>query len=249
MKQFTIFLFLLACGFAEAQNTVYESSKDALNFGAAKVSRNGGIMYGFDNEPVELEGSSYADSTWKQGSFIFYPTEKGLNKKSDTVHGFTLRYDVHKAEVDILHKNKCFAATTDMLKGFFYKENIKVASHYFVNMNDYKGEVEDLKGFAEVLSNGRMKLFKYYSTALKNPDFNPALNVGSKNYKLVHKTQYYFGTGKILQKLDSGKAAYIAEQAFSNRSGVMQEYAKKQGLNTKKEEDLIKMFDYYNQLQ
>jgi hypothetical protein len=121
MKQFTIFLFLLMCGFAEAQNTVYESSKDALNFGAAKVSRNGSILYGFDNEPVELEGSSYADSTWKQGSFIFYPTEKGVNKKSDTVHGFTLRYDVHKAEVDILHKNKCFAATTDMLKGVLIK--------------------------------------------------------------------------------------------------------------------------------
>jgi hypothetical protein len=246
MKQFTIFLLILAYSFTEAQNVIYESSKDALNFSAAKVSRNGGIMYGFDNQPVELDGSSYADSTWKEGSFIFYPTS---NEKSDTVHGFTLRYDVYKAEVDILHKNNQFAATTDMLKGFFYKETVKVAHHYFINMNDYKGEAEDLKGFAEVLSNGRMKLFKYYFTTLKKPDFNPALNVGSKNYKLVHKTQYYFGSGKVLQKLDSGKAAYICEQVFSNKSGVMQEYAKKQGLNTKKEEDLIKTFDYYNQLK
>ena len=119
MKQFfSIFLLLVYSCCANAQNVVYDSSKDALNFGAAKVSRNGGIMYGFDNEPVELEGSSYADSTWRKGSFIFYPATKGANAKPDTVTGFTLRYDVHKGEVDILHKNKSFVATTDMLKGF-----------------------------------------------------------------------------------------------------------------------------------
>lgn len=247
MKQIFILALLLIYNFSEAQNAVYDSSKDVFNFGSQKISRNGGILYGFDQNSGELEGSSYADSTWKQGSFLFYPTSKNLNRETDTVAGFIIRYDVYKGEVDILHKKKSFVATTDMLKGFFYKENINVANHYFVNMNDYKGAVEDLKGFAEVLSNGRMKLFKYYYTILKTPDYNPALGVGSKNHKLVQKIDYYYGTGKILQKIESTRVVAICDDVFGDKSGIMLTYSKKQNLNTKKEEDLIRLFNHFNE--
>ncbi len=248
MKKIT-FMVLVTLSFSSMaqQSAVYNSSKDDINFGVHKMGRNN-TMYGFDNEPVEVEGSSYADSTWKKGSFIFYPSKKEANAKADTVAGFMVRYDVYKKEVDVLHKNKVFAATTDMLKGFIYQENILAKNHCFVNLNDYKGEVNELQGFAEQLSQGKINLFKYYYTELKKPDYNPSLSVGSKNFKLQQRNSYYYGGGKNLRTLNSTRLSYLCEDLFGAKGEIVKKYAKEQDLNPKKEDDLVKIFNYFNSL-
>jgi hypothetical protein len=244
-----VFAVLIALSFSSVaqQPTIYSSSQDEINFGAHKMVRSG-TMYGFDNEPVGIEGSSYADSTWKQGSFIFYPTKKEANAKADTVAGFMLRYDVYKKEVDILHKNKVFAATADMLQGFIYQENLLAKTHYFVNLDDYRGDVSELKGFIEQLSKGKINLFKYYHAELKKPDYNPTLSVGTKNYQIQQKSNYYYSVGKNLRTLNSTRLSNLCEDLFGSKSEAVKKYAKEQNLNSKKEEDLAKIFNYFNSL-
>jgi hypothetical protein len=240
------FIFSVTSLLVFSQKGIPNSSKDVLNFAGAKVSRNSGIMYGYEPD-TEIEGSSYADSTWKKGSFIFFPEKK--DAPNDTVNGFTLRYDVFKGEVDILHKKNVFAATSDMLDGFFYQDKIIAKNHYFLNARNYNStKDEQIKGFVEVLSNGKLKLVKRYYITTKKPDYNPSLNVGNRNYVIQHRTQLYVIKGKNLLPLDNPKASSLVNGVMSAHASKITEYAKSEKINTKNENDLTRLFDYFNTL-
>lgn len=71
-------------------------------------------------------------------------------------------------------------------------------------------------------------------------NFNPALNIGSKDHKYVKHVEYFYLKSGNLEKLPKKKLEVI----FDENKEVMSVFIKSK--NLKKENDLIKIFNYYN---
>ena len=80
---------------------------------------------------------------------------------------------------------------------------------------------------------------------LQKSDYNPALNLGSRNDVLVVKNTYYYRKKSgTLRPLKQTKADVL--DALSNRKKAIAQFAKENKLGVRKQEDLVAIFNFYN---
>ncbi|MGK7396721.1 MAG: hypothetical protein ACNS62_19240 [Candidatus Cyclobacteriaceae bacterium M3_2C_046] len=233
MKQFYLLLLFL---YPLAHLSLGQNHNQAVNV-TDLVSSN----YYFVNLPVKSPGkvkSLYLNEKWESGNF----------KLKDTVlKDYPVRYDWINKVLEIRHGRSVKLCYNNLLNYLEYTSG-PYKSRLFVNTRNFSEVPPRLRNeMAEVICSGKMSLLKSFEVDFLMPTYNPALDIGEKEEKPVLKTEYYVAKGNKMEEMVFGRKKFY--QLFGHNADEVKQFVKKHKLHLKKEEDLARIFDYYNQLE
>jgi hypothetical protein len=81
---------------------------------------------------------------------------------------------------------------------------------------------------------------------VKKPDYNPNLNMGSRDTKILKSFEYYYSKNNQVFRLSSLSRKVIP--VFGARSAEMKKFIDDNSLSADDEVELTKIFEYYNTL-
>jgi len=188
-------------------------------------------LYTPDNIPKGSEGSPYLDD-WKLADIQL--------KNHKTISGVMVRYNVHSDQMLYQENNVAYAiGAPDSIS------EILLSNKVFI-YREYKKVKKTKKGFFELIFNGKVSLLNKYEIELIRANYNVALNSGNKNDRLILEQQLYLQQDKQIVPLDKKDVLF---EILQDKNKAVNNYMNKEKLSIKKQQDVIKILTYYNQLQ
>jgi len=195
----------------------------------------GQILTGMSTPTVsEIVGDPYWDSHWGKSSLLLY-------KNNELIEGYITRYDIYKDEFDFKLQDDIRVLNGSKVKNIVWIDSVTNKPRFLVNARGYTEDNVPMIGFLEILVDEEVALFKRIRIEVLKPDFNPALNVGSKDTRIIKKESYYYNLSQSLTLIKSRKSL---NPLVSRYGAVVDQYSKAESLKLNKEEDLIKLFQF-----
>lgn len=223
---------------AETDNTL-DNSDEIANFMRQGnitngLSAGGAFYVGRKSQGTDIDGDVYLDSEIHR---IILLTKSGEIIKTKG------RYRVYDDQMEIHGKDGNLDVHKDMVQAVAVDDAVFVPR----KLTDKKGKTDTY--WFQILSEGAMNLYKKYNMEIRRADYNPALGSGNKNDYLFldHKMYYEKGDADKLKPevLKVGRASVL--EALKRKKNAVNTYAKNNRIKWSKEEDLVKLFDFYNQ--
>jgi hypothetical protein len=192
------------------------------------------ISYGLPIEPGTLLGDAYLNRFWNKASFLTYKDEK-------LVEGYFVKINLQDNQLEIKLKNGFRGVYTDQIKSLVWIDSLTQASHYFVNGAEYKTSEKPVAGLLEVLVDGQYALMKHTYAFVRKATYNVALDMGSKDAKIIQKTEFYWAQGSTLRP--------IKKKEMNKHFPALEDFINKKDLSLNKESDLISIFTELNKPQ
>ncbi|NOS55611.1 MAG: hypothetical protein HOP37_05065 [Cyclobacteriaceae bacterium] len=211
-------------------------ANQAMSQAAATGVGPGGILYEFsssDKTTKEL-GDTYYDIYWSKSSLIL------LDNK--VIEGYLGRYDIKGNEFEFKFQNGIRVIGGDRIKKFVWVDSLSRQTKQLVNTKDYLFNGVPFYGVAELLVDGETVLFKKITIDEIPPTFNSALNVGSQDYTLAKKVQYFFTIDNNLYELKKRSALKVLQTIKPD----VENFCRKESITWRKENDLVRLFNYLN---
>lgn len=197
------------------------------------------LLYGIPFPPGKVIGDTYLNVDWKPSTILLYDGK--------TIEGYPTRYDIQTDELELNAKNGIKVLAGNKVKSFVWINEITKEPGYFINAKEFKNSDHiPLQGFFQVLADGAIPLFKKNIVVVKKADYNAVLNVGSHDDTIIKKIELDYALGGQVYKIPSSKKKLLP--LFRDKSGEIENFINNNSLSISKEEDLIKIFDYYNTL-
>lgn len=117
-------------------------------------------------------------------------------------------------------------------------------SKFFITNYTFNHPEKHPFGVYEVLNEGDLNLLKYHSYVRLKPDYNPALDVGSRESRLEKVFSYFIMSENVPVELPKSKkkiAALLETYCLDAKSII-----KENSWNLKEESDLIQIINYCN---
>ncbi len=190
------------------------------------------------SEVSEVVGDPYWDKDWAISSLQLY-------KNDQMAEGYLTRYNIYSKEVEFKIRDDVKILPGEKVKNLVWIDSITNRSRFLVNAAAYRVNGVPLLGFLEVLVEGESSLFKRIYLEVLKPDFNPALNVGSKDTRILKKEEFFYNTGAELSKIKSRRDV---ARIFDKFSVHMDSFVKEKNIKFNNENDLIKVFIYFSSL-
>lgn len=203
---------------------------------ATRLSQNE-VLYGVAAPPGNVVGDTYLSTHWRKSAIQLYKDERVLQ-------GYSVRYDIYTDALDVKTDKGIKVLEGKRIRSFSWLDSSRLDPVFFVNARDYKLDNVPLSGFFEVLVDGGTPLFKRTDLRVKKANYNVSFDVGSRDDKILKDAAYFAGQGKNVVELNSAKKKVLT--VFGSKAGEMEKYIDENNLSTRKEEDLVKIFHYYN---
>jgi hypothetical protein len=230
--------------YTNAQSDLINSTR--ANNLAFRLNNMGGMLKSGDvitglpsSYSSEIVGDVYWDKHWGKSSIL-------MENRTDPVEGYLTRYDIQKNEFEFLLESNVRVLSGSKIVDMIWIDSLSGTTRYLVNAGKFKENGVPLTGFMELLSEGDHSLFKVIRIEILKPDFNPALNVGSKDTRIIKKESYYYATGNDLVQIKSKKSV---ESILQSKGGAMESYLKREAIKFTREADLVKFFNFVNSLK
>lgn len=194
------------------------------------------IMPASTSTEHEIEGDAYWDVHWGKGAIQFYEKDRWAT-------GYTIRHNIQRNDFEFRMDKDIRVIEGNKIRHMVFVDSISGKTRFLVNGRDYKEEGISLSGFLEVLVEGDNALMKGIRLEILKPDFSPALNVGSKNTRILKKESYFYVDGKEIFRIKSRKSV---ESLLVNREEELNNFIKNEGIRFNREADLIKFFSKLN---
>ena len=191
---------------------------------------------GLAHLPAEVRGDVYLTPYWNNASIILYADQMVLD-------GLAVKFDIYRNEFDIRFANGVRVLPGSKVKTVVWADSLTRQLRYFINASDFKENGVPLKGFFEVLSDGAIPLLSLSFVEILEPDFNPALNVGSRDIRIIQKNNVSYLLGNEVFRIKSKKQL---EELFQSHQKEMKDFMKKNQTNVNSVASLRMVFDYYN---
>ncbi len=239
---------LLCClsGFVSLAQPIIQTSNDWINLSntPAQIKQADGLA-GFDRHRRQLLGSPYEDSTFQAGNIRFYKRLPGTT--IDSLLGVPVRYDLQAHQLEILaDPANIRIASGPQVRQFALNNKALKSISYYVNVQEFRGEADQLQGFFDVVTAGKAMLLRYPSVSVTKGNYNLAMNVGSKDDELVMKQAWYAARDKKVVAFTPGKRALLA--LFPDKEADITAFLKLKKPDLKTRAGLASVFDYYNSL-
>jgi len=235
MRKIITYTALLTLGFnalaglAKAQ-TMSDVSTQFISEGVPKTASK-------ETHYEDLEGSPYVSDVWMPGEAKLSDgkTYTGLLLKFDEIAGMLIfKYTLKDSAMAFKYPPVEFK--------FSYITSNRQHDVHFVNGFDAV-DGADASTFYQVFNDGKIRLLK--KTVKKIVTYTQ-FNSAAISRRVVESSSYYIVKDKLPVKIKTDKKSVLA--FLNDVSGKIQLYIAENSLDTKKEEDLIKIIDYYNAL-
>jgi hypothetical protein len=198
------------------------------------------MLYGIPFPPGKVVGDTYLDENWRVSTVVLYENDK-------VIEGYPARYDIAANELEFNAKNGVKVLNGDKVKSFVWIDSQTNLPSYYISAKEFKNKDNvPLLGFFEVLVDGTMPLLKKTKVVVKKADYNAALNVGSRDDKILKNEELFYVKDKQVFKLPSSGKKMLA--LFGDKSSDIKKYIDENNLSLSKEGDLIAVFESYNAL-
>ncbi len=251
MKNALLFFALAVAGnlLAQADASMTNSLRDDINSGNLEPSAYR-IIYGVPQESGKVQGDVYLDIEWQKADVWFYPevVARYDPKASDKVSSLPIRIDLGNQYVEFKLPEGVKAIEGASIKRIEIQNGGSVRT--LENLKQYGVKNTDMEGFAEIISDGKIKVVKHIKLWLKQPTYNVALNVGERDAKLVKSKEYYVVNQRnnsiTLEKFKPSKG--WLKKTTKSKAKKVEAYMRDQQLDPKKDADLSNILAYYNGL-
>ena len=190
------------------------------------------------NEKSAIIGDVYLDPRWSVSSLLLYENDH-------LVDNYLVRFDIKNNEFEFRLQNGVKVLDGAKVKNIVWIDSLTKVTRVMNNGREYPATDVPMLGFFEVLQDGEIQLLKKAYIELVHPNFSPALNVGSKDTKILKKFEYYYSINKKLFKIKK-KSSLVAIQEH-NSSVEIESLLRKEKINLNDETDLMKLFTILNE--
>ena len=197
---------------------------------------SGQIIIDVNGEPLkliqlaEVDGSPFISKSWISGDAIL------ANGKM--FKGIDLKYDEVKDALIFRGKEDKAFYFTDLIKEFNLNE--KIFKSGFIPYKDFSSQ-----SFFEIITSGKITLLKKNNKKIvEAKDYNSATTAK----KVIDNFNFYIAKDNKIIASQKDNLKMIANALDSKKSHDLVEFANNNKLNSKKEEDLKKIIDYYNKM-
>jgi len=240
-------LFVCLCLITQATFAqLSEGSKINANTGDGMNSSKAGVFWNSLTAAPNVIGQFYVDSLWHEGNVKFTSVIPQFGGGStDTLGGIWIRYNVLSDQLEVLadkSKNDVRVIHGSNLKNF----TVKLSENDILKFDNASKFVSDKKvnGFFETLVNGKLTLLKHYRAKSIKPNYNPAFGTGEKNMIVSVESDYYvFSNGKA-EKINPGRKTFVS--LMKDKESEIENYIKSSNPNFKSEDDVVRLFEFYN---
>lgn len=227
----TLFTFTSIAAFSQSTSQTVSILDRTVNPGQ--------VIDEFPLPPPNVEGSIYLNENWLIGEFTITNSDK-LYKN------FPLRYDLQNQVLEIQNNDQTKICTLPVLKTFSYRNHANEIEN-FINTELIDDANKILpKAIAQVLFEDKLILIAVPYIEVKDPTYVAAIDMGNRNKQILDKVDYYVVHNARSHKI--GSSFNKNEDYFGAKGEEMKSFAKENKLKFNKEEDLIKIFNYYNSL-
>ncbi len=220
-----------------AQSTIdkYVRANNAINQMNYNNMKQGDMIYQVrSSETSEWIGDPYFDTHWAKSSILLYDGR--------LIEGQLIRYDIRQNEFEIRLSGQVKVLSGSLVQNVVWVDSLDSSTRYLVNTKDLNWENSKSTGFMELLVEGENPLMKRIVIEILKPDYNLALNVGSKDYRIFKKVKYYYVRNATLHEVK--KRAVIQE--FKEKFPEIESFCKKESISWSKQSDLVQLFSYLN---
>lgn len=242
MKSLCIILFSGCLFHAKAQTAVppvlrAENTIDRLTFNAGV--QPGEFLYGIPMPPGETIGDYYLSTHWQKSNLLLFEEAK-------VIEGYPVKYNIRTDELEIKTSGGIKVISGTKVKSFVVADPNRPSPVFYVNVQNFNAAAIGLSGFFEVVADGQVPLLKHISIETKKPDYSEALNVGSRDEKILKKTTFYQAVDNKLQKVSKNRKKFIDQ--FPDKREQVGKFISGNALSLSDEEHLIRIYEYYNGL-
>lgn len=235
-------VFLLSLTLVVSAQKTYLNNRylmERIGSGTDMLSGTTGMITSLPPAPGVV-GDAFLNNNFSESNLLMYEGER-------IVSGYRVKYDILKDDFYLMHKNSIRVLSGSAVRNFLMIDSLTGVKSFFINgkqLKDIKGT--ELSGFYEVVVDGPSALLKKVSAEVMDADFHPALNIGSKDHRVIKKTGFFFCVDNVVQKMPSAKNI---STAFPDQADVMTTFIKSNGLSLKEQGDLKKLFEHYNSMR
>ena len=198
------------------------------------------MLYGIPQPEGKVVGDTYFSMQWKASTILLYKDEK-------MVEGFLTRYDIRANEIEVKTQSGIKVVSGDKVKSFIWIDSVSRVPSYFVNGKDFKDKDRTtLSGFFQVVVDGPLPLLKQTTVYVKKADYSVQFDVGSRDDKILKKTELYFARDGQVMELPSSKKKLLP--LFGDKAEAIGKFIQDQNLAVSREADLVTLFKHYNSL-
>ena len=185
----------------------------------------------FTKKNPEVDGDPYLFDKWLPGQV--------QTVKDKTYNNFKIKYDVVDDMIIFAYDSADEPLKfVDEIKSF----TIILPQPLIFNNGFPAIDKQTSQSYYQVISNGATKLLKRYTkTIFESKGYNTAAVKKFQAFNI-----YYLYKGGKIDKVDNPKKTIYA--LAGNKKTELDNYLKANNINFKKDEDLAKVFDYYNTL-
>jgi hypothetical protein len=236
MKLLASFILFCLPLLVTAQDNGYLHTRNTMErILATRPGIPAGAMPIMNTAPPEIKGDVYLSKFFNQVVFELYDNKV-------LVEGYYGKLDLKKYEFDLMTKQGIKTLRGDLVKSFASIDSASGVKSYYINSKGLKGK--PINEFFQVLVDGKMVLLKRTELIFKEANFNPALNIGSKDHRYLKKEHLYYLREGELQPLPSKKSI---PSLLVGKENAVRDFIKANQLNLGKENHLIKLFEYFNE--
>lgn len=228
MKNYLTFLFLIS------MPTLALSQTEGFDGFSNLMSSNTSMFRSFDNR--------YEGVTGQPTLFENYVTGRVITKNGVKYNNVQINFDAYQNELVVLNRQKKpVIVNSAEIDSFMMVNPLDKSPLHFKKIS-----VEGKIVYAQLLTNGKAKLFKQPGKKLERATYTGAYNQNGKRFdEFVETTEYYFQVeGNDLSKL--GRTKKFLSRIIPGKEKEIDKWLSKN--KTKSDEDLKRLFEYINSL-
>ncbi|MGK0139264.1 MAG: hypothetical protein ACI9DJ_002723 [Algoriphagus sp.] len=165
------------------------------------------MLYGLNSHSSDLEGDYFWNQVFQKANVYFYPQElkmiSGGIVKLDSLLGVGLRLDLWNDRVEFKSPSGIKVIDAEKVSHILIQESEGSISQ-FINPEEF--QFEAMKGLLMVLGvGGKRVILQSKEVLVQRPDYNSALDTGSKEFKIVKKNHFHYWNGNQILNIDNKK--------------------------------------------
>ncbi|MDL5048807.1 hypothetical protein QQ054_22600 [Oscillatoria amoena NRMC-F 0135] len=169
-----------------------------------------------------------------------------LLNDSSLLEGLPVKYYITRNEFDVKTKAGLRSLKGDRVKSFVWIDSASKKPQVFINAREFKRpDGSQGVGFFQLITEGNVSLLKQTEVIFKEADYHEALNVGSRDHKLIKKLHYYYLINNTFSPLPKKKL----ETIFPDHQPEVQKFIKINSIDLAREDHLQALFEYYNSIK
>ena len=198
------------------------------------------ILYGIPmDEKREVIGDPYLNTEWQKSTVLM--------NNDKLLEGYLTRYDIASKQLEIKSSSGIKVLKASFVKSYLSIDSATQTAHYFINSSRFRDEKGSAsEGFFEVLSDGKIPLFKRTSIEIKKGNYRPELAVGNKNDQILKKVKFFYMKNDNIIQIRGAKQL---TSVFGTREEEMKKFIRENSISVREERHLKALFDHYNKTE